>query len=59
MGRRGRPKNDVIRDKQCNVRITEEALQRLEFVCDMTGETKSEAIERGIFMCYNIAKYRE
>ena len=59
MGRRGRPKNDVIRDKQCNVRITEEALRQLEFACDMTGETKSEVIERGIFMCYNIAKYRE
>ena len=59
MRRRGRPKNDVVRDNKLTVRITEEALEQLNFACDFTGDTKAEAIEKGIFMYYNLAKYRE
>ena len=59
MRRRGRPKNDVVRDNKLTVRITEEALEQLNFACDFTGDPKAEAIEKGIFMYYNLAKYRE
>ena len=59
MRRRGRPKKDVVRDNKLTVRITEESLEQLNFARDLTGDTKAEAIEKGIFMYYNLAKYRE
>ena len=59
MRRRGRPKNDVVRDNKLTVRITEEALEQLNFACDLTGDTKLESSEKSIYMYYNLIKYCE
>ena len=54
---RGRPKGDINRNKHINVNASEKCIDELKALTELTGETKTEAIEKAIRVRYNLLKY--
>ena len=55
--KRGRPRKDIRRNKQINVRVTDETLYRLNQSCYLNEKNKTEVIEEALRMYYNLAKF--
>lgn len=54
MNKRGRPKHENGRDKQIHVRASEECIKQLDYLVDITGESKTEIVEKAIRIKYNL-----
>lgn len=55
---RGRPKKPDAKRNDFHVRLTDDELNQLKYVCDAEGKTISEVIINGIHSQYNLTKYR-
>lgn len=55
--KRGRPRGEVRRRKQMNVRVTDECSMQLSRLVETTGETKAEIIEKAVRMTYNLTNF--
>ena len=54
---RGRPKSSVNREKQIHVRTSKECLDQLNCLTELTGESKTEIIEKAIRVQYNLHNF--
>ena len=54
---RGRPKSSVNRKKQIHVRASKECLDQLNCLTELTGESKTEIIEKAIRVQYNLHNF--
>lgn len=53
----GRPKKIFgLKDESVICRLTKEELEKMNFIEQKTGLSKSEILRKGIFMQYNLAK---
>ena len=55
----GRPRQDGSRKSTFIFRLNSEEEQMLNELSDLTGESKSDIIRKGIRMSYNLEKYNE
>ena len=55
----GRPRRDGSKTSRIEIRISAEEEQMLNDLSDLTGESKSDIIRKGIKMSYNLKKYNE
>ena len=55
----GRPRRDGSRKSTFIFRLNSEEEQMLNELSDLTGESKSDIIRKGIRMSYNLEKYNE
>lgn len=51
-----RPKNEITKNNQYRLRMTNEELQKLEYCCELTGLKKADVIREGIDMVYKAAQ---
>ena len=58
-GRMGRPRRDGSKTARIEIHISAEEEQMLNDLSDLTGESKSDIIRKGIKMSYNLEKYNE
>lgn len=58
-GRMGRPRRDGSKTGRVELRISTEEEQMLNDLSELTGESKSDIIRKGIRMSYNLEKYNE
>ena len=58
-GRMGRPRRDGSRKSTFIFRLKSEEEQMLNELSELTGESKSDIIRKGIRMSYNLEKYNE
>ena len=54
---RGRSKSSVNREKQIHVRASKECLDQLNCLTELTGESKTEIIEKAIRVQYNLHNF--
>lgn len=57
--KRGRPKVSNPRSNRCELRLSEEDLIMLDYICEKEYLTRAEALRRGIRIQYNLKKYAE
>ena len=57
MNKKGRPKGNITRSKQIHVSASDECINQLESLAELTGETKTEVVEKAIRVRYNLLKY--
>lgn len=55
----GRPRRDGSRKSTFIFRLNSEEEQMLNELSELTGESKSDIIRKGIRMSYNLEKYNE
>lgn len=58
-GRMGRPRRDGSKTGRVELRISTEEEQMLNDLSELTGESKSDIIRKGIRISYNLEKYNE
>lgn len=58
-GRMGRPRRDGSKTGRVELRISTDEEQMLNDLSELTGESKSDIIRKGIRMSYNLEKYNE
>jgi len=54
--KKGRPVSDNPRAEKVETRMSKDELDKLEYCCEVTGMTKSEAIRAGINLIYTHLK---
>ena len=54
-----RPRRDGSKTGRIEIRISADEEQMLNDLSDLTGESKSDIIRKGIKMSYNLEKYNE
>ena len=54
---RGRPKGSVSREKQIHVRASKACVDQLNCLTELTGESKTEIIEKAIQIQYNLHNF--
>lgn len=54
--KRGRPVTDGAKSNRCEVRMTDEELEQLEYMIDKTGLTKTEVVRNALKMYHNLVK---
>jgi len=52
MGKRGRPKSDVIKDRMVTIRMSDEEYQRLRDYSEKHQQTITEIIKEGVDLLY-------
>ena len=55
----GRPRRDGSKTGRVELRISTEEEQMLNDLSELTGESKSDIIRKGIRISYNLEKYNE
>lgn len=56
--KRGRPrKEDNGKNNYLKVRLSDEELDRINYICDKTGLSKSDAIRESIRIKYNLTRH--
>lgn len=58
-GRMGRPRRDGSKTGRVELRISTDEKQMLNDLSELTGESKSDIIRKGIRISYNLEKYNE
>ena len=58
-GRMGRPRRDGSKTGRVELRISTDEEQMLNDLSELTGESKSDIIRKGIRISYNLEKYNE
>lgn len=53
---RGRPPIDGSKKNRCEIRMTDEEVEQLEFMTDKTGLTKTEVVRNALKMYHNLVK---
>ena len=56
--KRGRPVKDGSKRCRQQIRMTDEQSDMLDYICDMTGKTKTEVLLEGLRMQHNMVKFR-
>lgn len=56
--KRGRPKKGSSKSKSVCIRLSDEDFEMLEYICDKTGDSKTEAMLSALKTRYNLAKFQ-
>lgn len=58
---RGRPKKDedVVRKRRCNVRMSDSEMEKLNYICYITDQSKTEVLMKALEIYERIAKFQD
>lgn len=56
--KRGRPRKECTKNKQCKFWTTEDDLRELDMICELSNVNRSEFIRKAVRSQINLAKFR-
>lgn len=54
--KRGRPKKDVVAEYRVEIRLTKEDKEKLDYVREVTGKSRTDVYRKGLDLAYQLAK---